>query len=142
MNNKFTQFKNLEASLSEIPQVKPEAHFELNDIAAKIVADQALDEKDTAFLESIYNALQDLEKGIVSNLDEYRGREVISKEEFLITVNYFLIAKQKGPDSAKLTLAYEEKKLDTEQFQDLAIGISMPEQTRRVLMLVYEKIRG
>lgn len=139
MEPKFSQFKKMETELEKIPKIKSEAHFELNDISKKISLGE-IDEKDIDSLELIYDLLQDLEKNLVSNLDDYRSRGILSKEEFLVAVNYFLIAKQNGPESSKLLETFLNKGLSEDDCSQLIQSISIPEHTKNILSVVYFKI--
>lgn len=140
MEPKFTQFHKMESELEKIPQVKSEAHFELNDISKKISQGLEITEKDIDSLEMIYDSLQDLEKSLVSNLDNYRSKGIIQKEEFLVAINYFLIAKQNGPESSKLLGIFLNRSLNQGDCENLIQSISIPEHTKVVLLNVYSKM--
>lgn len=139
MEPKFSQFKKIESELEKIPKIKSEAHFELNDISKKVSLGE-INEKDIDSLELIYDLLQDLEKNLVSNLDDYRSRGILSKEEFLVAVNYFLIAKQNGPESSKLLEVFLSKDLNENDCFQLIHSISIPEHTKNILSVVYFKM--
>lgn len=141
METKFTQFKKMESNLEKIPQVKPEAHFELNNISRKISSGEEITGQDIDSLEMIYSELQDLEKNLVSNLDNHRSMGIIQKEEFLIVINYFLVAKQNGPESSELLKVFINKSLNENDCMKLIQSISIPKYTKDVLLNVYLKIR-
>ena len=140
METKFTQFKKMESDLEKIPQVKTDAHFELNDISRKISSGEEITEKDIDSLELIYSELQDLEKNLVSNLDDYRSKGILQKEEFLVAINYFLVAKQNGPESSQLLKIFKNKNLSISDCTQLIDSISIPEHTKNVLLNVYSKM--
>ncbi|MES2930660.1 MAG: hypothetical protein V4665_02670 [Patescibacteria group bacterium] len=140
MDRKFTQFKKMESELEEIPHVKPEVHFKLNDISKRISSGKEIDRKDIDSLELIYSELQDLEKSLVSNLDDYRSKGIVQKEEFLITINFFLVAKQNGPETSQLLNIFKNKNLSVGDCTQLIDSISIPEHTKIVLLNVYSKI--
>jgi hypothetical protein len=140
MEPKFEQFKNMQKDLEEIPKVKSETHFDLNDISKKILYGEEILDTDISLQELIYSELQELEPGLVSILDDYRSRGVIGKEEFLITINYFLIAKQRGPQSDELVEMFKDKKRSIEDCARLLHTISIPAYTRTVLLDVYTKM--
>jgi len=130
----------MEAKLETIPTVKPDVHFELNDISQKIIQVEPLSQKEFDSLEMIYMELQDLEKELVTSLDVYRSKKVISKEEFLLAINYFLIACQQGPHSEQLNLMFRDSVFDTYKFDEVSKTISIPEHMRTLLQTVYLKI--
>lgn len=137
MDKDFEQFKN---SIEQIPIVKAEAHFELNDIAGKFLRAEKIEDDDLNKLDTIFVFLQDLNMKFVQFLDDYRVEEIINKEEFLMVVDYFLIAQQKGPESGKLLQAFFDRALSSDEFSELAQGIFISKNTREVLVRVYGKI--
>lgn len=130
----------MEEKLEAIPAVKPEAHFELNDAAGKVLKGEKLDEHEEDAMDAIYRELQDLEKMMVNILNAARSEESISKEEFLLAVNHFLIAQQQGPDSSMLKDLFESGEKDLAAFLREIETISIPKHTKQLLIQVYQKI--
>ncbi|MEO5646447.1 MAG: hypothetical protein ABIO57_01600 [Candidatus Paceibacterota bacterium] len=140
MEPRFEQFKKLETEIEMTPMVKPEVHFELNDISKKMLQGGELSQEDIDFLDSLYTSLQSLEINLTDYLDDYRASEIISKEEFLVAANHFLVAKQNGPDSGLAVSLLTERRISPQGFEDAIKDISIPEHTKAVLMNVYRKI--
>lgn len=130
----------MEEKLEIIPTVKPEVHFELNDLSQKLLQEEQLLETEVGSLEMIYSELQDLEKELVTFLDNFRSAGTISKEEFLLSINYFLVAHQQGPDSAELKAAFQDGTKDEYLFNETAGSVSIPEHTKALLQRVHSKI--
>jgi len=91
-------------------------------------------------LEMVYSMTQDLEKELITFLDEYRGKEIITKLEFLISSDYFLTANQNGPDSKFLKKTLIDNIVSIEEFNDISKSISVPDDTRSVLNNTYISI--
>ncbi|MBP6974937.1 MAG: hypothetical protein KBB54_03285 [Candidatus Pacebacteria bacterium] len=140
MNPNFEQYKIDQAEIDKVPTIKPEFHFTINDIAKKLLGGQDLTEKEIGDLEMIYDMTQNLEKDLVTFLDDYRSKETLSKEEFLITCDYFLTANQNGPDSESLKISLTSNSLPPEEFRASIENISIPEHTKAILNNVYTKI--
>ena len=122
------------------PTIKHEFHYVINDIAKKVIDNQELTRKETDGLEMVYGEMQNLEKELMIVLDHYRSKGVISTPEFLVTINYFLTAKQNGPDSEIAKKILTGTSIPTENFVKILEGISIPEHTRKVLVNCYQKI--
>ena len=127
------KFRKSEEKLNEIPQIKPEAHFALNDISQKIISGEKLSQEDDDFLGTIWATMQDLDKEIIEHLDTKRSSQIISKDEASSCGVYFLMSKQIGPDSKKLRDAFYQNLLSEEAFEGLSKNISIPENTRSIL---------
>ncbi len=136
----FEQYKKDQARIEKIPTTKPETHFVINDIAGKVLGDQPLSDKEIGNLEIIYNLTQDLEKELITFLDEKRARDIISKIEFLIVSDYFLIARQNGPDSDNIKNIIIENVIGSEEFNNYIGSIEVPKNTKSVISNVYKKI--
>ena len=136
----FEQYKKDQSELEKILTIKPEFHFILDDISKKILNNEELSTKERGDLEMVFDMVQDLDKELISALDLYRSEDVISKIEFLITSDYFLTAEQNGPDSANLKEYFTDKYLDKDGFNQISQGISIPQNTREILVKVYKKI--
>lgn len=135
----FEQYKIDQNNLEKIPTIKPEFHFTVNDVAHKILQHQEVPQKEIDDLEMVYSATQDIEQVLVTCLDQYRSKEIITKAEFLVAVTYFLLAHQNGPDSSELKNEMIDRRISTQEFIQLAEKISIPEHTRTVLIEVYRK---
>ena len=85
---------------------------------------------------------QDLEKEIITHLDMYRSKGIINKTEFLIISNYFLVANQNGPDSNWIKDLFINNNVSPESFKADSEKISIPENTREVLVSVYFKVNN
>lgn len=136
----FEQFKKDELKLEKIPTVKPEAHFDLNDISKKINDAENITDKEYDLLEILFTELQDLDRDIVNCISKYKSNEVISRQEFLAIVDVFLIAKQVGPDLKKVTDIFLLNNVSNEEFENILHSIQLPEFTKKVISEVYKKI--
>lgn len=136
----FEQYKIDQAELDKVPTIKPEFHFTVNDIAKKMYENETLSEKDINELEMVYDMTQDLEKDLITILDTYRSKEMITKEEFLIVSDYFLTANQNGPSSEDLKEVLISNSASPEDFKLLSEKTSIPEYTREILNNIYSKI--
>jgi len=131
----------MEEKLEHIPTVKPEAHFDINDYSQKILNDEPLSESELQSLESIYEVLQDLEKEVVTVFDGYRSSGVITRTEFLLVVDYFLVAHQQGPNSEGIKkLFVQPQNVPTEVAEELFAAVSIPLNTKELLQNIYAKI--
>jgi hypothetical protein len=139
---KFEQYRKDEEKLEKIPTIRPEFHFVLNDAAKKVLSSQELTEKEVGDLEIVYDLAQDLERELIGMVDRHRSQGALSKNESLITADYFLTAHQNGPDSAKLKEHVVAAVAAVEDFEAAARAISIPEHTRALLIEAYRKIRG
>lgn len=136
----FEQYKADQNSLERVPVIKKEFHFNINDMAQKVLQNQELDQKEIDDLEMVYDSSQDTEKELLIYIDEYRSKGIITKFEFLITTTYFLVANNCGPDSENLKKEFIVTGIPTESFKKIADDISIPKFTRDVLIEVYTKI--
>lgn len=132
------QFNSYAKQLEEIPKLKPEAHFVINDAAGHILNGQSLNENNS--LNSIFIELQDLDKDIVFYLLNIKSTGIISMDECLIVSSCFLASKQIGPESSNLRDVFYKSLMNIEEFEDLAKGVLIPENTRKVIVNVYKKI--
>lgn len=138
MNPKnFNLFRN---NLEETPKSKPEAHFVVNDAAKKLINNEILNEDENDLIKNIYIELQELDRGIASLLENYLSKSIITSEESRITASYILIAKQIGPNSDELRKAIYEGILTPIEIEEMAKSISIPENTRSVIISTYRKI--
>jgi hypothetical protein len=140
MNPNFEQYKIDQAELDKVPAIKPEFHFTINDISKKILEDKDLTEKELGDLEMVYDMTQDLEKELITFLDQYRSKGIISREEFLIATTYFLTANQNRPDSTELKNILTNTSMPSENFEAILTKTSIPEHTKSIINNVYNKI--
>ncbi len=138
----FEQYKKDQEGIEKIPTTKPETHFVINDIAGKVLGDQPLSDKEMGDLEIIYNLTQDLEKELITFLDEKRARDIITKIEFLIVSDYFLVANQNGPDSNNLKNTIIESVIGGEEFDNYISNIEVPKNTKTVISNTYKKLNN
>lgn len=138
----FEQYKKDQEGINKIPNIKAEFHFVVNDIAKKFLSNEFITEKEMADLEMVYTMTQDLEKEIITHLDMYRSKGIINKTEFLIISNYFLVANQNGPDSNWIKDLFINNNVSPESFKADSEKISIPENTREVLVSVYFKVNN
>jgi hypothetical protein len=136
----FEQYKKDQAKIEIIPKIKTDFYFTLNDFSRRIINNEELTENEINELEMIYNTTQDLEKELISILDFYRSNNILTKSEFLISSNYFLIANQNGPGSNNIKNRIIEKKISDSDFYSYLKIISIPENIRMVLVRMYKKI--
>ncbi len=137
---KFEQYKADQKEIEKIPTIKPEFHSVVNDIAKKIITNEELTQKEIDDLEMVYDSTQDLEKDLVTFLDYYRSKDIITKPDFLVTSDYFLTANQVGPDSTEVRDAIIGRTASLQSFDELTSKVSIPENTRNLISVVYEKI--
>lgn len=136
----FEQYKTDQAELERVPIIKPDFHFVINDISEKILNNQELTQEDMGDLEIVHDLTQALEKNLVTFMEQYRSWGVIAAPEFLAVTNYFLTAKQNGPDSNVVRDELISSTISVEDFQKITEGVSMPGNTRKLLVVAYEKI--
>lgn len=134
------QYSKFEKKIEEIPQLKPEAHFIINDAANNILNDKPLSKIEKDALDAILIELQDLDKEIVFCLLNYKTKGIISQNECNLVISYFLISKQIGPDSKKIRDSFYESLISLEDFEELLKSVSIPEYSRLVILSVYKKI--
>lgn len=136
----FEQYKKDQQKIEAIPTIKPDFHLIVNDCAKKILENQELSEKEIADLEIVYQMVQDIERELLTFLDNARSQEIISKWEFLAAMDYFLTANQQGPDSGDMKLDFMETTITPEDFKQAYAEISIPGHTKTLLNVLYEKI--
>lgn len=136
----FEQFKKDEEKLEKIPTIKPEFYFVINDICQKILNNQGLSDKEKDDLEMVFDMTQNIEKELIVTLNRYRSRNLITEIEFLLTADYFLTANQNGPESDKLKKPFMDISIKLEDFKNISKDISMPEDIRKLLQIIYSKI--
>lgn len=137
----FEQYKRDQSRLEKIPTIKPDFHNVLDNLSGKIISNQELTIEEINDLEIIYNMTQNLEKESVVFLDRYRSENIITKSEFLITIDYFLMANQNGLDIAKIKAELLSNTVSSEDFGKLCEGIIMSSQTPQLFQRVYKKIK-
>jgi hypothetical protein len=137
----FEQYKIDQCELEKVPTIKPDFHFIINDISAKVLQNQELEQKEIDDLEMVYEKTQDIEKELILSIDTFRSREIISKEEFLLTATYFLTANQQGPNSTDLKRILISKEVPTQDFIENCQKVSIPENTKSIIVEVYRKIK-
>ena len=133
-HNQFA--KNLEA----IRRPKPEAHFLIDDISKKILTGQKISEVDRDILSGIFAELQDLDKNLVSYMNELRSSGTISSEEVGVITSYFLVSRQIGPESSSLRNEFYNSEIMLKDLEKISKQISMPENSRTILVSAYKKI--
>lgn len=134
------QYKKDQKEIDKTPNIKAEFHFVVNDIAKKFLEHEIITDKEIGDLEMVYTMTQDLEKEIITHLDMYRSKGIINKTEFLIISNYFLVANQNGPDSNGVKNLFINNNVSPEEFKTESEKISIPENTREILISLYNKI--
>ncbi len=137
----FEQYKADQARIEKIPKISPDFHYFVNDIAAKILDAQELTQKEYDDLEMVYESTQDLEKELVMSLDQYRSKNLITTPEFLVCISYFLAANQNGPESSQLKNEVLCAMMSSDDFKELSKKVSIPENTRSLLVSIYGKIK-
>ena len=134
------QFNSFAKKIEEIPKLKSEAHFVINDAAGHVLKGQPLNDSDNNSLNSIFIELQDLDKDIVFYLLNVKSAGVISMDECLTVSSCFLATKQIGPESSNLRDVFYKSSMRVEEFENLAKSILIPENSRKVIVNVYKKI--
>ena len=137
----FEQYKIDQAKLEVIPTIKYEFHFKINDCAEKVLKYIELTENEINDLEMVYSLAQDLEKELVSVFITYRSQEILTRDEFLIFATYFLTAAQNGPESSEIKQEILNLTISTQQFNMIVKKVSMPENTRSVIIEGYRKMK-
>ncbi len=107
------QFNSFAKKIEEIPKLKSEAHFVINDAAGHVLKGQPLNDSDNNSLNSIFIELQDLDKDIVFYLLNVKSTGVISTDEFLVVSSCFLATKQIGPESSNIRDIFYNKLIKT-----------------------------
>lgn len=134
------KFNSFQKKLEEEPKVKPEAHFAVDAVAKKIISGTDISPDEQSLIKTIFISLQDMDRDIVSILDAYEKMSVISPDELAIVASYFLISKQIGPDSGKLRDLVYKAEVPPEEAREVAESISIPENSRKLILSVYKKI--
>lgn len=139
-NHGLENYKKDQQRMDTVSLVKPEVHYSINDGARCIIEGIEFREYDKNVLEAVWDELQSLDRDIVSLLENYRTREIISNESTLVIVSFFLSTLQIGPDSTDIRDRFYQR-LDTEEsFRTALFNVSIPEHTREVLSDTYRRI--
>ena len=134
------QYNQFQKKIEKTSQLKPEAHFVINDAAKNILNNMALSKIERDAIEAISIELQELDRAISMFLLDIKNKGLISHEECIMVMSYFLASKQIGPDSEKIRNSFYETIMTVEDFQELLKSVSIPECSRLVILNVYRKI--
>ena len=134
------QYNQFQKKIEKTSQLKPEAHFIINDAAKNILNNMALSKIESDAIEAISIELQELDRAICMFLLDIKNKGLISHEECSLVVSYFLASKQIGPNSEKIRDSFYETVMSIEDFQELLKSVSIPEYSRLVVLSVYRKI--
>lgn len=134
------QFNSFAKQLEEIPKLKPDAHFAINDAATLVLNGQPMSDIENDSLNSIFSELQDLDRDIAYYLLNNNSEGVITMDECLIVSSCLLAAKQIGPENSKLRDVFYTSSMSVSEFEDLIKGVLIPESSRTVIVNVYKKI--
>jgi hypothetical protein len=137
MKEQYNQFQKI---IEEIPKLKQESHFIINDAANHILNNEPLSKIEEDALDAILLELQDLDKDIVLFLLNIKGRGIVSKNECNLVISLFLISKQIGPDINIIRESFYESIISLEDFEELLKNASIPMYSKSVILSVYEKI--
>lgn len=134
------QYNQFQKKLEELPKLKPEAHFVINDAAQKILSNLPLDKSEQDAIDAIFIELQELDKNIVAYLLNLKSKEMITSDECNLIASYFIATKQIGPDSGVIRDAFYEKSVNAGEFEELIKKVSIPEYSKSIILNVYKKI--
>ncbi|MFA6514796.1 MAG: hypothetical protein WCT42_00835 [Candidatus Paceibacterota bacterium] len=137
MKEQYSQFQK---KLEEIPQLKPEAHFVINDSAQKILNNSPLNKIEQDSIDAIFIELEELDKDIVSYLINLKSKGIITNDECNLIASYFTASKQIGPDSGVIRDAFYGKTVSQGEFEELMKKVSIPEYSSSIILNVYKKI--
>ncbi len=137
MPSNLDTFQN---SFQQIPKAKQEAHFVVNDIARKLLNNEEVSEEERDLVKGIFIELQDLDRDLMFLLEKYCGDNTISSMEFNVVASFFLISLQVGPDSRELRKLFYEIIGSPTQIQASLDQVSIPGNSKQVLMATYEKM--
>ncbi len=133
-------FKIKENELQNIPIVKPEVHFLLNELSQKILQGDKLSTSQNSDLEIVWDELQYLDRNFTDMVDLYRSNGVITKNELLIVAGFFLSSQQIGPVSNILKDQFCSIQVPIDSFNNSTFEVSIPEYTRKIIQETYRKI--
>jgi len=122
-------------------RVKAEAHFVLNDIAFKLAKGEELPEHESFLLRDLFIEIQIPEnQDIANDMITLRDLGRINTHEMYLIADYFMTSEQIGPDSLIMREAFLAKILTPEEFLEVLTKVSIPEHTKEVIKIAYEKI--
>lgn len=134
------QYNQFQKSLEEIPKLKPEAHFIINDAASKILNNLPLNKVEQDAIDAIFIELEALDRDIVDYLLNFRSKGIITNDECNLIASYFITSKQIGPDSREVRDAFYEKIIQFDEFEKILKKVSIPEYSSLIILNVYKKI--
>jgi len=136
------KFNKMEQKLEKIPTVKPEVHFLLSDISSALVSEGKLNSEQEDFLDTVWKELQDLDKEIINRFSSFVSRKVLSREEAMCTANILLTSLQVGPDMSSVRSILFNEIHHKEDIVAVLKDISIPEQSKNLLISVCNKIQS
>ncbi len=140
MTESNKNFLDMEKKLSEIPAVSTETHFLLNDISEKIVKNQELSQSEDDYLGELWRSLQEEDKNFVLSLVSQQSNGMLSREEVMACVNVLLAAVQLGPNLDNIRRLLIDRSTSLDRFQQALGEVSVPKQSKLLLLQVYEKL--
>jgi|GEM_PF-1963712 len=136
------KFNKMEEDLEKIPTVKPEVHFLLNDISSTLLSKGEISIEQADFLDTVWKALQEIDKEVVNRFSFLVSKKIISREEAMCAANVFLTSLQVGPDLSSIRdIFFKEDYMSNGIVMNLK-DISLPENSRNLLIHVYNKINS